>query len=124
MKWIGYRRLLKRLLGLVVIAALLMAGSPRNSDSIAANMTDPLQAIPQPDALPLSSPPAQTALRGWIAAGNLPGLRWPDFTDFRDDVNHFYEAAGYRAAWLRGGQPAPQALAIAEVLRQAEAQGL
>jgi murein L,D-transpeptidase YcbB/YkuD len=58
------------------------------------------------------------------AAGQLAELRWPDFSDYRAHVQNFYEPAGYTPAWIRDGQPTPQALAIIEILKQADSQGL
>jgi murein L,D-transpeptidase YcbB/YkuD len=71
---------------------------------------------------PVSDLPSQ--LRGIASAGQLPELQWPDFSDYRGHVRNFYEPAGYSPAWIRDGQPTPQALAIIEVLKQADSQGL
>jgi L,D-transpeptidase YcbB len=63
-------------------------------------------------------------LREMVAAGRLADLRWPDFSDYRADVQSFYEPGGYAPAWLRNGQPTPQATALIEILRQADLKGL
>src|SRR5271154_346313 len=63
-------------------------------------------------------------LRGIASAGQLPDLRWPDFSDYRTHVQTFYEPSGYMPAWIRDGQPTSQALAIIELLKQADRQGL
>ena len=63
-------------------------------------------------------------LRGIASAGQLPELRWPDFSDYREHVRNFYQPSGYTPAWIRDGQPTPQALAIIEILKQADSQGL
>jgi murein L,D-transpeptidase YcbB/YkuD len=70
----------------------------------------------------VSDVPSQ--LRAIAAAGQLPELRWPDFSDYRGHVTNFYQPAGYAPAWIRDGQPTPQAQAIIEVLKQADSQGL
>jgi murein L,D-transpeptidase YcbB/YkuD len=70
------------------------------------------------------SPDGNSALREIVAAGRLTDLRWPDFSDYRTYVNAFYESSGYSPAWVRGNQATSQALAIIEVLRQAEGKGL
>ena len=54
----------------------------------------------------------------------LADLRWPDFADYRTDVQSFYESSGYTPAWSRDGQPTPQASAIIEALKQADGKGL
>jgi murein L,D-transpeptidase YcbB/YkuD len=63
-------------------------------------------------------------LRGIASAGQLPDLRWPNFSDYRAHVQNFYEPSGYSPAWIRDGRPTPQALAIIDVLKQADRQGL
>jgi hypothetical protein len=65
-----------------------------------------------------------TQLRAIGSAGQLAELRWPDFSDYRGHVNNFYGPAGYAPAWIRGDQPTPQALAIIDILTQADSQGL
>jgi L,D-transpeptidase YcbB len=65
-----------------------------------------------------------TQLRAIAAAGQLAELRWPDFSDYRGHVNNFYGPAGYAPAWIRADQPTPQALAIIDILKQADSQGL
>jgi len=63
-------------------------------------------------------------LSGIASAGQLPELRWPDFSDYRGHVQNFYQPSGYAPAWIRDGQPTPQALAIIDLLKQADSQGL
>jgi L,D-transpeptidase YcbB len=67
---------------------------------------------------------ATSELRELVAAGQLAELRWPDFADYRADVQSFYEASGYEDAWSRDGRPTPQAQAIIETLQRAEEKGL
>jgi len=69
-------------------------------------------------------PGVSSQLRGIASAGQLPELRWPDFSDYREQVQNFYQPSGYTPAWIRAGQPTPQALAIIEMLKQADSQGL
>jgi murein L,D-transpeptidase YcbB/YkuD len=74
-------------------------------------------------ALPAQGGPT-TALRAIIAAGRLEDLRWPDFPDYRVEVENFYRHSGYSLAWVRTGQPTPQARDMIEILQQADVQGL
>src|SRR5579862_1570007 len=67
---------------------------------------------------------ASEPLRTMVAAGRLADLRWPDFADYRGDVQSFYEASGYAPAWSQGGQPTPQATALIGILQQADLKGL
>ena len=71
-----------------------------------------------------ASPESDNLLREIVAAGRLDDLRWPDFPDYRDQVKTFYESSGYRLAWVRDNQATPQAVAIIDILRQAEGKGL
>jgi murein L,D-transpeptidase YcbB/YkuD len=66
----------------------------------------------------------QQALRSFIEAGTLVDLRWPNFTDYRDDVKSFYESSNYSLAWLHDGRPTSQALAVIKALEEADQAGL
>ena len=65
-----------------------------------------------------------TALRAILGAGRLEDLRWPNFPDYRVYVENFYRSSGYSLAWVRQGQPTPQARDMIEILQQANLQGL
>ena len=92
-----------------MIPLLVLAGCTPNSAHPAR--AGSLQAA-QISAGQHLSPEGEAALRGWIEAGSLPDLRWPDFSDYRVHVKNFYAPAGYVLGWVRGGQPTPQAQAI------------
>ena len=51
-------------------------------------------------------------------------MRWPNFTDYRNWLQKFYEPAGFAPAWVQGTQPRTQALALIEVFRDAGKKGL
>jgi len=67
---------------------------------------------------------ASAQLSAIVASGNLADLRWPDFSDYRIHLTNFYRPAGYKPVWIRDGQPTPQALALIELLQQADQKGL
>jgi len=67
---------------------------------------------------------ATSELATLIAAGTLSDLRWPNFSDYRADVKKFYDAGANSPAWIQGGQPRPQALAMIELFKQASRKGL
>jgi murein L,D-transpeptidase YcbB/YkuD len=75
-----------------------------------------------------SAPQAPTSgqqpLSSFIEAGTLGDLRWPDFTDYRDDVKTFYASSNYSLAWLKDGRPTTQALAAVTALEHADQVGL
>jgi murein L,D-transpeptidase YcbB/YkuD len=58
-----------------------------------------------------------------IETGELPGLRWPDFTNYREQVRQFYGPA-FSFAWTTNGVPTQQARALIQSLQRAEEQGL
>jgi L,D-transpeptidase YcbB len=91
--------------------------------------------VPNPRALDrfFSSVPQQASattsdgggiLREIIGSGRLSELRWPDFSDYRVNLQNFYESASYGLTWVRNGQPTQQALTIIAVLREADIHGL
>jgi len=111
---------------LAAIALLLAAQGADNSCLRSRDQDSSPRAsaqTPGPVAQHLS-PEGEAALRGWIAAGILPDLRWPNFSDYRLHLKNFYEPTGYALAWVRDGNPTPQALAITEIFQQADRKGL
>jgi murein L,D-transpeptidase YcbB/YkuD len=58
-----------------------------------------------------------------VASGNLPSLRWPDFSDYRIRARRFYEP-GYIFGWTRDGQLTGQAAAVIQALATADTKGL
>ncbi len=70
------------------------------------------------------SPEGQSSLRAIVQAGNLPDLRWLDFSDYVKHVQEFYESYGYSLPWVRGMEPTAQAQQIIAILSKAEEKGL
>jgi murein L,D-transpeptidase YcbB/YkuD len=66
----------------------------------------------------------QGSLRAIILAGNLPDLRWPDFSDYDKHVQKFYESYDYSLPWVREGKPTAQAQQVIALLLQADQKGL
>ena len=65
----------------------------------------------------------RSALSPRVASGSLSSLRWPDFSDYRAQIQQFYEP-DYTFAWIRDGRVTGQAEAIIEILKEADAKGL
>src|SRR5277367_3232589 len=63
-------------------------------------------------------------IQNLVTSGNLDGMRWPNFSDYRTWLQKFYEPAGYAAAWVQGSQPVPQAASMIQLFRDAEKKGL
>lgn len=63
-------------------------------------------------------------LSALIDAGRLVDLRWRNFSDFRTQLRDFYQPSDYGLAWVTGNQPTPQALAVIQLLQNADKKGL
>jgi L,D-transpeptidase YcbB len=70
------------------------------------------------------SPQAQNQLIALIQTANIADLRWPNFSDYHDQVLTFYEAGAYSLAWIGNNQPTPQALALIQSFKTAAEKGL
>ena len=66
----------------------------------------------------------QAWLRVTITSGTFPDLRWPDFSDYRGQVQKFYETNGNSLSWVKGMEPTPQAREVIALLLQADQKGL
>jgi murein L,D-transpeptidase YcbB/YkuD len=66
----------------------------------------------------------QASLRAIIQAGNLTGLRWPDFSDYTKHLQKFYDSQGFSLPWVRGMEPTAQAQQVIALLLKAEQRGL
>jgi L,D-transpeptidase YcbB len=66
----------------------------------------------------------QTWLQNTIAAGNLPDLRWPNFSDYSNHLKKFYGFNGYSLWWVNGLEPTPQAKQLIAVMRDSDRKGL
>src|SRR5580704_8518470 len=66
----------------------------------------------------------QAWLRTTVSAGNLPDLRWPDFSDYTKHVKKFYEFNAYSLWWVKGMEPTPQARQVIALMLQADQKGL
>jgi len=66
----------------------------------------------------------QDELRALASKGVLAELRWPDYSDYRAQVQKFYEPAGYALAWIQDLQPTSQAQAMIKAFDDAANKGL
>ncbi len=70
----------------------------------------------------------QADIQNLVASGQMEGMRWPNFVDYRGWLEKFYEPVGFAPAWVvqsqGGSQPSPVALALIEQFRNAGAKGL
>ena len=98
----------------VLVPVLVIAAAV----AVSAQGKDDYFLMSAPDSAP------QVTLPSLLRAGHLEDLRWPDFSDYRSPVEEFYSRLHHRPAWVRDGQPSPQALQMIAILRQADSEGL
>jgi murein L,D-transpeptidase YcbB/YkuD len=67
---------------------------------------------------------AQASLRTSIESGNLPDLRWPNFSDYTRHIQKFYALGGYSLWWIKDGEPTPQARQVIGLMLKADQKGL
>jgi murein L,D-transpeptidase YcbB/YkuD len=70
------------------------------------------------------TPAGVTALHTIADMARNDDLRWPDFAPYKVEFSKFYGASGTSLFWVQGGQVRPQALAVIEVLKNANSRGL
>src|SRR5215469_7910375 len=63
-------------------------------------------------------------IQGIVSAGNLAGMRWPNFRDYSPWLQKFYQPAGYAPAWVQGNDPSAQARAMIDLFQNAGKKGL
>jgi len=85
--------------------------------------TIPPSANAQKKAAP-SKPAGVPGLQSTIRAGQLPDLRWPNFSDYRIHVDVFYKSANYALAWIENGAPTDHARQMIAIFNDADSQGL
>jgi L,D-transpeptidase YcbB len=104
----------------VAIFALLCGGAAGSTRRFQSQSNSASTAIP-PQQI---SPEGRASLQAIIQAGNLPDLRWANFSDYREHLQKFYDSYGYSLPWVRGMEPSPQAQKIIALFLQAEQKGL
>lgn len=84
-----------------------------------------MQSAAVPNAAPQKlSADGEATLRGIVDTAKDPDLRWPDFPPYQNEVKKLYEGLGYTLVWIRGGQPTPQALAVINLIKDADTKGI
>lgn len=104
------------MLPIIGVCLLLISG--------AANWPGSPASHPSTQAASAASDSTSSELRKIVSEGRLSDLRWPDFSDYRNQLREFYEPASFQPAWVRDGRPTAQALAVIEVLQGADRNGL
>jgi murein L,D-transpeptidase YcbB/YkuD len=66
----------------------------------------------------------QDELHALVKQGVLPELRWPDYSDYRVQVQKFYEPTGYAPAWTQNLRPTSEAEVMISAFGDARSKGL
>jgi L,D-transpeptidase YcbB len=106
---------------LVVVIAAILAAIPVRGESSATGTRTVRSACATHRAL--GADDASVRLCLLAEAGELNDLRWPDFTNYRDQVRQFYGQA-FAFAWSSNNEPTPQARALIQSFQHAEEKGL
>jgi murein L,D-transpeptidase YcbB/YkuD len=105
----------------IEIPLLLLVASISLSDPASAQVKKSPPASAKTSST--QKPQGAARLSAIVASGRLEDLRWPNFSDYRSHLVSFYGPA-YKLAWLRDGQPTPQALELIHLLQDADREGL
>ncbi|HET6219431.1 MAG TPA: L,D-transpeptidase family protein [Acidobacteriaceae bacterium] len=85
-------------------------------------------ALNPPNPVPAANPPDAEAVAGQLrtiaGAGTLADLKFPDFPDYRQQVQGLYEAVNYTPVWVHDGQPTIQAQAVITAIQVSRLKGL
>jgi L,D-transpeptidase YcbB len=108
-----------QIFALTALTATLIVGAA-TSQTLAASSP----AAATTTAAAPAAPQGPGDLNALIASGTLPDLRFPNFTDYRDEVKKFYAAGGYSLAWIQNGKASPQAVSMILLFQQAASKGL
>ncbi|HLJ27157.1 MAG TPA: L,D-transpeptidase family protein [Candidatus Angelobacter sp.] len=101
----------------LVMCAPALPGAPQSNQPLRADITPTGPSAPQFVVL-------KRNLSALIDAGRLTDLRWRNFTDYRSQLRDFYQPSDYALAWVTGNQPTAQALAMIQLLQNADKKGL
>lgn len=66
----------------------------------------------------------QAEIEVFVAAGQLDGMRWPNFVDYRSALEELYAPNGYAPIWLNGREPTAAAMSLIQTFQRANEKGL
>lgn len=84
-------------LGVFLFLVLLVGGCHRGPDPVLGSGDSQSPSIAGAEPL---GPEGQAELRTILESGSLADLRWPDFSDCREDVAKFYNLYGGALPWV------------------------
>src|SRR6476660_7749852 len=92
---------------LLAMVAAILATLPAHARTLGATVRSSCGAL----RLAAEADDASARLCRLIETGELPDLRWPDFTNYREQVRQFYGPA-FSLAWTSNSAPTLQARAL------------
>ncbi len=115
------RNLVHRRQRMVILTSVVVTGM-----SVAIGNAFPAFFAKQHPALASQTLSASGApvLHSIVDSARNADLRWPDFTPYKTEVAKLYETNGYSLLWVQDGRIRPQALAVIDLLQNANAKGL
>ena len=108
-RWTSPRSLLRLAAAVAIVLAILSA---------------PARVRAQPPAADTDEAAVAALLRDAARAGQLDGLRWPRYTDYRNVIDSLYSMNRWRPVWAVAGRPTRDAHEALELLRTARDRGL
>jgi murein L,D-transpeptidase YcbB/YkuD len=91
-------------------------GTGRSGDA-----ASPLKMVSPPQQL---SEIGKAQLHAIVNSAELADLRWPNFAKYRSEVSELYDSFDGALPWIGAARPTAQALAIIQVVKSADREGL
>jgi murein L,D-transpeptidase YcbB/YkuD len=106
---------------LLLFLATLLSGCFRVSGDATGGSTDSRIARKAPQQ---TSPEGEATRNAYLDAGQLPGLQYPNFQNFRKEAKELYESVGDSFPWVLDHRPSGQARALVTLFEHADDEGL
>ena len=106
---------------LVFLPAGQVGNAVQGSTSRSGDRASPLKIVAAPQQL---SGIGKTQLHAIVDSAELADLFWPNFAKYRSEARGLYDSFGGALPWISGSRPTLQALAIIQVLKGADREGL
>lgn len=84
----------------------------------------PAQGSPRPVESAVTDSSVAHTLRLLTETGHHPYLTWPDYPNYRDELEELYEPGGYDLLWFENGKATNQGGEVVEALLEASTHGL
>ena len=106
---------------LVFLSAGQVGNAAEGGTGRSGDATSPLKMVSPPQQL---SETGKAQLHAIVDSAELADLRWPNFAKYRSEVREMYDSFDGALPWIVASRPTTQALAIIQVLKSADREGL